>query len=111
LIHCNRAESSLPPLRLSTPKILAGQLEVIQLTGKDRLTYGHALEALQATQIPPGLAAEESPPPIGFLARRVSLLEAVKYYVSRHQNTVAKDIAEAVDEMIADKRKEGANAE
>jgi integrase len=92
-------------------KILAGQIEVTQLTGKDRLTYGHALEALGSTKVPLDLAAKEFAAAHQLLNGRVSLLEAVKYYVSRHRNTVAKDIDEAVDEMISDKRKEGVSGE
>jgi hypothetical protein len=77
---------------------------VTQLTGKDRLTYGHASEALHPTKITLDLAAKEFAVAYQLLGGRTTILEAVKYYVTRHQNNAARFFGSSDDAGSIPKR-------
>jgi hypothetical protein len=84
-----------------------GDVDAAQLTGKDRLAYGRACEALRETGITLDLAAVEFA-----AAHRVleghSLLEAAKFYMRHHGRGVqAKPVADAASTFISAKHAEG----
>jgi integrase len=88
-------------------KLSRGDVDAMQLTGKDRLVYGRALEAVRETGVALDAAALEYGEAWKHL-EGVSLLDAAKFYARHHGKGIKrKPIAEAVDEMIATKRKGG----
>jgi integrase len=88
-------------------KLSRGDVDAMQLTGKDRLVYGRAVEAVRETGVPLDAAAREYTE-----ARKhvdgVSLIDAAKFYARHHGRGIKrKSVAEAVDEMIAAKKTKG----
>src|SRR5688572_18869394 len=77
-------------------KLAQGELEVIQLTGADRAVYGRALGELRSAGVPLDLTAKEYAEAHRILGGRTSLIEAAKFYVTRHRNCEPKTVAEAV---------------
>jgi integrase len=87
-----------------------GDLDVLQLTGKDRLVYGRALEAVRPFEMPLDAAAIEFSE-----AKKVldgfSLIDAARFYMRHHGRGICpKPVAEAVAEMIAAKAEKGMSA-
>src|SRR5215472_266308 len=84
-----------------------GDVDAVQLSGKDRLEYGRAKDAVKDFALPlDSVAIEYSE------ARRlldgVSLLDAARFYARHHGNGLKrKSVAAAADEMIERKRKKG----
>jgi integrase len=84
-----------------------GDVDAVQLSGKDRLEYGRAKDAVKDFALPlDSVAIEYSE------ARRllddVSLLDAARFYARHHGNGIKrKSVAPAADEMIERKRKKG----
>src|SRR5215475_4178109 len=84
-----------------------GDVDAAQLTGKDRLIYGRALDALKehggqldAVALEYGEASK--------LLDGVSLVEAARFYSRHHGRGITrKSVAEAVDAMIAAKTAKG----
>ena len=56
-----------------------GDIQVLQLTGKDRATYGHALAALEPTKVPLDLAAKEYAEAHRLLGGKASIVEAARF--------------------------------
>ncbi len=88
-------------------KLSRGDVDAMQLTGKDRLVYAQALEAVREHSVTLDAAAREYSE-----ARRhldgVSLVDAAKFYARHHGRGIKrKPIPEAVDEMIATKKASG----
>jgi integrase len=87
-----------------------GDMDAIQVSGKDRLIYGRALEAIRPFGVALDAAAQEYAD-----ARKVlgdfSLAEAAKFYMRHHGRGICpKPVAEAVAEMIAAKTEKGVSA-
>lgn len=88
-------------------KLSRGDVDAMQITGKDRLVYGRATEAVRETGIPLDAAALEYSEAWKHLDG-VSLVDAVKFYARHHGRGIKrKPIGEAVDEMIATKKASG----
>jgi integrase len=88
-------------------KLSRGDVDAMQLTGKDRLVYGRALEAVRETGVSLDAAALE----YGEASKHldgVSLVDAAKFYARHHGRGIKrKPVADAVDEMIAAKKANG----
>ena len=79
----------------------------MQLSGKDRLVYGRALDAVKEFDLPLDGAAIEYASARKLLDG-VPLLDAVRYYVRlQHHGIKRKPVADAVREMIAAKTSKG----
>lgn len=88
-------------------KLSRGDLDAMQITGKDRLVYGRALETVRETGIPLDAVALEYSEARKHLDG-VSLVDAAKFYARHHGRGIKhKAIADAVGEMIAAKETAG----
>lgn len=90
-------------------KLAKGELDILQLTGADRLAYAHALAELKPTGVALEFATQEYATAQKILAGRTTLLEAVKFYVSRHKDCTPQNVADAVEELYRSKKQEGAS--
>jgi integrase len=87
-----------------------GDLDALHLTGKDRLIYGRALEAVRPLDMALDAAALEYANAKEVLAG-FSLSEAAHFYMRHHGRGIRpKPVAEAVAEMIASKAEKGVSA-
>jgi hypothetical protein len=90
-------------------KLSRGEVDVLQLTGADRLAYGQALAELKPTGVALALAAKEYAAALKILEGKTTLLEAAKFYATRHRRCLPKNVADAVEELISSKEREGAS--
>ena len=88
-------------------KLARGDVDAALMTGKDRLVYGRALEAVKDFGLPLDAAAYEYGEARKLLGG-ASLMDAARLYERHHSHgIVAKAVADAVDEMIAAKKAKG----
>jgi hypothetical protein len=82
-------------------------VDAVQLTGKDRLAYGRALDAVKAFEIPLDAAAIEYGEARKILCGH-PLTDAARFFM-RHQGRglEGKLVADAVEAFKAEKRAEG----
>jgi hypothetical protein len=86
-----------------------GDVDAMQLTGRDRLVYGRAIEAVGEHGVPLDAAALEYGEARKLLDG-VPVIDAVRFYLRHHGRGIKrKSVADAVDEMIAAKRAAGAS--
>jgi integrase len=91
-------------------KLARGDVDAALLTGKDRLVYGRALEALRETGTPLDAAAYEYGQARKLLGG-ASIMDAARFYERHHSHgIVSKAVADAVDEMIAAKKAKGVSS-
>jgi integrase len=91
-------------------KLSRGDLDAALLTGKDRLVYGRALDALRETGVQLDAAALEYSEARKHLDG-VSIVDAAKFYARHHgQNIKRKVVADAAREMIEAKTLEGVSS-
>jgi integrase len=84
-----------------------GDVDAMQLTGRDRLVYGRAVEAIREHGVPLDAAALEYSEARKWLDG-VAVVEAARFYARHHGRGIKrKSVADAVDEMIAGKRTGG----
>jgi integrase len=84
-----------------------GDVDAAQLTGRDRLVYGRALDAVKEFALPLDAAAIEYSEARKLLDG-VPLLDAARFYARHHSHGVKrKAVAAAVEEMIAAKKAKG----
>ena len=84
-----------------------GDVDAMQITGKDRLVYRRAVEAVKETGVALDAAALEYSEAWKHVDG-VSLVDAAKFYARHHGRGIKrKPIAEAVEEMIATKKASG----
>jgi integrase len=84
-----------------------GDVDAMQISGKDRLIYGRALEAVKDCRVPLDAVAIEYSDARKLLDG-VSLLDAAQFYARHHGKTLKrKSVADAVEEMIAAKQRDG----
>jgi integrase len=84
-----------------------GDIDAIQLTGRDRLIYGRALEAIREHALALDAAALEYSEALKLLDG-VPLVDAARFYFRHHGGGIKrKAVAEAVDAMIAAKTAKG----
>jgi len=87
-----------------------GDLDALHITGRDRLIYGRALEAVRPLDVTLDAAALEYAEAKKILAG-FSLAEAAHFYMRHHGRGIrANPVAEAVAEMIAAKAEKGLSA-
>lgn len=106
-LHFNDLERARVEAQAKAAQLARGDVDAAQLSGKDRLAYGRACEALRETGVSLDLAAVEFA-----AAHRVldghSLLEAAKFYMRHHgRGVTGKPVAEAVAAFINAKHAEG----
>ena len=85
-------------------QLARGDVDAVQLTGRDRLTYGRALDAVKPFGTPLDAAAIEYAEAKKLLGGH-SLIEAAGFYVRHHGHGIAaKSVAEAVIEFANPRR-------
>ena len=81
-----------------------GDVDAMQISGKDRLIYGRALEAVKDYDVPLDAVALEYSEARKHLDS-VSVVDAARFYARHHGKGIKrKPVAEAVKEMIAAKK-------
>jgi integrase len=84
-----------------------GDVDAMQISGKDRLIYGRALDAVKDYGVPLDAVALEYSDARKLLDG-VSLDDAARFYARHHGKGIKrKPVAEAVEEMIASKKLSG----
>lgn len=88
-------------------QLARGDVDAVQLSGRDRLIYGRALDAVKEFDLPLDAAAIEYSE-----ARKVldgaALMDAARFYARHHRRGIRrKAVADAVEEMIAAKATKG----
>ena len=84
-----------------------GDMDAAQLSGRDRLVYARALDAVKAFELPLDAAAIEYKQARELL-NGGSLVDAARFYARHHGGGIKrKTVAVAVDEMIEAKRANG----
>jgi integrase len=106
-LHFNDLERARAEAAAKAAQLARGDVDAAQLSGKDRLAYGRALDAVKEFEIPLDAAAIEYAQ-----ARKIldghSLTEAAKFYMKHHgRGVTAKSVADAVSEFLNAKRAEG----
>jgi hypothetical protein len=106
-LHFNDLERARVEAQAKAAQLARGDVDAAQLTGKDRLAYGRALDAVKEFGIPLDAVAIEYAQ-----ARKAldghSLLDAAKFYMRHHgRGVTAKPLAEAVATFINAKHAEG----
>ena len=80
-------------------QLARGDADAVQFNGKDRLTYGRALDAIRPTGAELDTAATEYAQAARILAGH-SLIEAASFYMRQHANQVAaRMVADAVEDF------------
>jgi integrase len=106
-LHFNDVATAHAEAEAKAAQLSRGDIDAMQLTGRDRLEYGRAKDAVREFGVPlDGVALEYSE------ARRLldgaSLVEAARFYARHHGADIKrKPVADAVREMIAQKKNEG----
>jgi len=106
-LHCATLDEAKKEAAAKAAQLSRGDVDAAQLTGRDRLVYGRALEALRPTGATLDSAAIEYAEARKLLGAH-SLIEAVRFYIRHHgQGIRAKSVSEGVEEMIAAKKIKG----
>ncbi|MGA7879448.1 MAG: hypothetical protein WBV90_02905 [Terrimicrobiaceae bacterium] len=105
-LNFNSLEAAKTEAAAKAAQLARGDVDAVQLTGKDRLTYGRALDAIKATGVALDAAATEYAQAAKALAGH-SLLDAANFYMRHHANGVAgRMVSDAVEDFR--RAKEGA---
>jgi integrase len=109
-LHHNDLNEAIAEAEAKAAQLSRGDIDAVQLTGRDRLVYGRALEAIRDHRLPLDAAAIEYDEARKLLDN-VSLVDAALFY-SRHRGRgiTHKSVANAVDTMIAAKTAKGVSA-
>jgi integrase len=88
-------------------KLSRGDVDAMLLTGKDRLLYGRAVEAVREFNVPlDGVALEYSE--ARKLLNGAGIVDAARFYSRHHSHGIkSKAVADAVEEMISAKQRDG----
>src|SRR6266404_3783488 len=109
-LHHNDLEKAIAEAEAKAAQLSRGDIDAVQLTGRDRLVYGRALEAIREHALPLDAAALEYSEARKLLDG-VSLIEAARFYSRHHGRGITrKPVADAVDAMIAAKTAKGVSA-
>lgn len=88
-------------------KLSTGEVNVLDLTGVDRLAYVRAIETLKPTGVPLEMAALHFAEAYKILGD-ANLVEAAQFYMKHHHSRLPKKtVAEVVDEFIETKEADG----
>ncbi len=91
-------------------QLARGDVDAVQLNGKDRLTYGRALDAIRPTGVALDIAATEYAQAAKILAGH-SLIEAASFYMRHHADQVVpRMVADAVEDFCQAKSGAGRSA-
>ena len=98
-LNFNSLDSAKKEAAAKVAQLARGDVEAVQLTGRDRLTYGRALDAIKATGVALDAAATEYAQATKTLAGH-SLVDAVGFYMRHHGGGVTgRMVADAVDDF------------
>jgi integrase len=105
--HCPTLDKAKEEAAAKAAQLSRGDLDALQITGRDRLVYGRALEAIRPFNVSLDAAAldyAEARKILGTFA----LAKAARFYMSHHGHGIKpKLVAEAVAEMIVAKTEKG----
>jgi len=86
-------------------QLARGDIDAMQLNGKDRLAYGRALEAIRTLGMPLDAAAIDYAEARKILKNN-SILDAARFYMRHHGHGITgKAVSEAFDEFLEAKKK------
>jgi integrase len=106
-LHHNDLEKAIVEAEAKAAQLSRGDIDAVQLTGRDRLVYGRALEAIREHALPLDAAALEYSEARKLLDG-VPLVDAVRFYSRHHGRGIKrKSVADAVEAMIAAKTAKG----
>src|SRR5947208_7490798 len=109
-LHFNDLEKATTEAQAKAAQLSRGDVDAAQLTGKDRMVYGRAVEAVKEHGSPLDAVALEYGEARKLLDG-VSLVEAARFYSRHHGRGITrKSVAEAVNTMIAAKAVKGVSA-
>jgi integrase len=92
-------------------QLARGDVDAVQLTGKDRLTYGRALEALRGLGVPLDAAAIEYAQAAKVLEPGHGLTDAANFYMLHHgRGITGRLLADAVQDFQQAKKSVGRSA-
>ena len=105
--HCATLDKAKEEAAAKAKQLSRGDLDALQLTGRDRLIYGRALEAIRPLDIPLDAAALDYAETRKILGT-FSATKAAHFYMRHHgQGIKSKTVVEAVAEIIAAKTEKG----
>jgi integrase len=100
-------EAATSEAEAKAAQLSRGDMDAAQLSGRDRLIYGRALDAIKALDVPLDAAAHEYSQARELL-NGTSLVDAARFYARHHGSGIKrKSVAVAVDAMIEAKRTKG----
>ena len=106
-LHFNDLEKATNEAEAKAAQLSRGDVDAMQLSGKDRLVYGRAVEAVREHGAPLDAVALEYSEARKLLDG-VPLIEAVRYYSRHHGRGIKRmSVADAVAAMIAAKTAKG----
>jgi hypothetical protein len=106
-LHFNDLGQATSEAEAKASQLSRGDVDAMQLSGKDRLVYGRALEAIRGYDVPLDAAALEYSEARKILDG-VGLVDAVRFYARHHGRGIKrKPVADAVTAMIAAKTAKG----
>jgi integrase len=106
-LHFNDLEKATKEAEAKASQLSRGDIDAVQLTGRDRLIYGRALEAVKEFALSLDAVAIEYSEARKLLDG-VPLVDAVRFYCRHHGRGIKrKAVADAVDAMIAAKTAKG----
>jgi integrase len=109
-LHFNDFEKATSEAEAKAAQLSRGDIDALQLTGRDRLVYGRALEAVKEFDRPLDAVAIEYSDARKLLDG-VPLVDAARFYARHHGRGIKrKPVADAVDAMIAAKTAKGVSA-
>ena len=109
-LHFNDLIKATNEAEAKAAQLSRGDIDAAQLTGRDRLVYGRAVEAVREHGAPLDAVALEYSE-ASKLLDGVPLIEAVRFYSRHHGRGITrKSVADAVVAMIAAKTAKGVSA-
>ncbi|PYJ40875.1 MAG: hypothetical protein DME86_10720 [Verrucomicrobia bacterium] len=106
-LNFNDLQQAVNEAEAKASQLSRGDIDAMQLSGRDRLVYGRAVDAIRELSVPLDAAALEYTEARKLL-NGTPLIEAARFYKRHHgEGITRKSIADAVDEMIATKKASG----
>jgi integrase len=103
-LHFNNLEKATSEAEAKASQLSRGDVDAMQLSGKDRLVYGRAVEAIREYGVPLDAAALEYNEARKILDG-VALVDAARFYARHHGRDVKrKTVSDAIREMIEAKK-------
>jgi len=106
-LHFNALEKATAEAEAKAAQLSRGDIDAMQLSGKDRLEYGRAKDVIKEHDMPLDAVAMEYSQARQLLDG-VPLLDAARFYARHHGHGIKrKPVADAVWEMIEAKKRDG----